>query len=142
MILDFVHDGLVLEDGAVGGEINGLGLFGKDLKLSARIVIAFLEGYEGGGCRAFETEGGGELGPVDFEGGGTLGESIRTWGRDSVGHILLQPFRWVERVKWALERVEMLVLRGIESRGWMLRAWRSYVGAAVGQSHVILSLFL
>lgn len=73
MVLELVDDGLVLQDVAVVGEVDGLGLLGKELDLAARIVVTLLEGLEGGGCLTAETEGAGHLGPVDFESGTALG---------------------------------------------------------------------
>jgi len=72
VVLDLVDDGLVLQDVAVLGEVDALGLLGKELDLAARIVVTLLEGLEGGGCLTAETEGAGHLGPVDFESGTAL----------------------------------------------------------------------
>lgn len=66
LLLDIVDDGLVLEDAAVVGEIDGRGLLLELLDLSASVVVALLECNEGVGCAAFETELGTELGPVQF----------------------------------------------------------------------------
>jgi hypothetical protein len=71
-LLDFVDDGGVLEVGAVVREVDGLGLLGEDGDLAARIVVALLEVLEGRGRVAFETELGGQLGPVELEGGAAL----------------------------------------------------------------------
>lgn len=38
--------------------------------------MSLLEGSEGGGGLAFEAELGAQLGPVEFEGGGALGEFV------------------------------------------------------------------
>lgn len=43
-LLDLVDDSLVLEDGAVVGEVDGGGLLGQDLQLSAGILVPLLEG--------------------------------------------------------------------------------------------------
>lgn len=72
LLLDVVDHVLVLEDAAVLGEVDGLGLLGKDLDAAARIVVALLEVGERGGGVASETEFGAKVGPVDFEGCRTL----------------------------------------------------------------------
>lgn len=71
-LLDLVDDGGVLEDGAVVGEVNGLRLLGENGDLPARVVVALLEGLEGGGSAAFQTELRADLGPVELEGGAAL----------------------------------------------------------------------
>jgi hypothetical protein len=43
VVLDLVDDSLVLQDTAVVGEIDGLGLLGKDLDLAAGVIVALLE---------------------------------------------------------------------------------------------------
>lgn len=43
MVLDLVDDGLVLQDAAVVGEVDGLGLLGQDLDLAAGVIVALLE---------------------------------------------------------------------------------------------------
>lgn len=63
-------------------EIDGRGLGFQGLEAAARVVVAFFEGGEGGGGAAFEAEGGGEVGPVDFGGGGTL--VVGGWGVSEV----------------------------------------------------------
>ena len=72
MVLDLVDHGLVLERGAVAGEVDGLRRIGKELHLSAGVVVALLERCEGGGRLPFEAEGAADLGPVDFEGCASL----------------------------------------------------------------------
>jgi hypothetical protein len=72
VVLDLVDDGLVLEDTAVVGEVDGLGLLGQDLDLAAGIIVALLEGLQGGGSLAAEAEGGRNLGPVELECGAAL----------------------------------------------------------------------
>jgi hypothetical protein len=47
-LLDLVNDGLVLEDGAVVGEVDGCRLLGEELDLSAGILVSLLEGLERG----------------------------------------------------------------------------------------------
>lgn len=72
VVLDLVNDGLVLEDAAVVGKVDGLGLLGQDLDLAAGVVVALLEGLQRGGGLAAEAEGGRDLGPVDLECGAAL----------------------------------------------------------------------
>lgn len=72
MVLDLVNDGLVLEETAVVGEVDGLGLLGQDLDLAAGIIVALLERLQRGGGLAAEAEGGRNLGPVDLECGAAL----------------------------------------------------------------------
>lgn len=47
-LLDLGDDGLVLEDGAVVGEVDGGGLLGQDLHLSAGVLVPLLESLQGG----------------------------------------------------------------------------------------------
>lgn len=49
-LLNLVDDGLVLEDGAVMTEIDFLRGFGEDGDLAANVLVALLEGLEGGNC--------------------------------------------------------------------------------------------
>ena len=70
---DLVHDACVVEGAAVLLEVDGLGLRLEQVELAARVVVALLEGLEGGGRLTFEAEGGGDFGPVEFQGGGALG---------------------------------------------------------------------
>ena len=72
LLLDVVDDGGVLQDGAVVGEVDLLGLLGQDLDLAARIIVALLEGLEGLGGGATEAEFGAQVGPVDLGGGAAL----------------------------------------------------------------------
>lgn len=72
MLLDLVNDGLVLEDTAVVGEVDSLGLLGQGLDLAAGIVVTLLERLQRGGGLAAEAEGGRNLGPVDLECGAAL----------------------------------------------------------------------
>lgn len=71
-LLDLIDDGSVLEDAAVLGEVDGGGLLGQDLDLSAGVLVARLEGLQGGDGLAAETERLGDLGPVELEGGAAL----------------------------------------------------------------------
>lgn len=66
-LLDLLDDGLVLEDGSVGGEVDGGGLLGKGLELAAGVLVALLEGLEGGNGLATEAQRAGDLGPVELE---------------------------------------------------------------------------
>lgn len=72
LLLDVVNDGLVLEDAAVVGEIDGLRLLGENGYFAARVVIALLERLEGSGSLAFEAQLRTELGPVELKGGAAL----------------------------------------------------------------------
>lgn len=66
-LLDLVDDGLVLEDGAVVGKVDLGRLLGQLLNLAPHVVVALLESLERGGRLATETQGRGDLGPVDLE---------------------------------------------------------------------------
>lgn len=72
LVLDLVDDGLVLQNAAVTGEVDGLRLLGKELNLAARIVVTLLESLQRGSGLAAEAEGAGRLDPVDLESGATL----------------------------------------------------------------------
>ena len=72
LLLDGVDDGLVLEDAAVVLEVDRLRLLREDRHFAARIVVALLEGLQGGGRVAFEAQLRAELGPVELEGGAAL----------------------------------------------------------------------
>jgi hypothetical protein len=67
MLLDFVDDGLIFEDGTVVREVNFRGLFGELGHSAAGILVALLEGLEGSDSLATETEGAGDFGPVELE---------------------------------------------------------------------------
>lgn len=71
-LLDLVNDGLVLEDAAVVGEVDGGRLLAELLHLAAGVLVARLEGLEGGDGLAAQAERGGHLGPVELEGGAAL----------------------------------------------------------------------
>ena len=73
MPFDLVDDPGVAEGAAVVLEVDGLGLRAEQVEFAARVVVALFEGLEGGGRLAFEAEGGGDFGPVEFQGGGALG---------------------------------------------------------------------
>jgi hypothetical protein len=72
LLLNVVDDSGVLQDGAVVGEVDLLGLLGEDLDLAARIVVALLEGLQGLGGGSTEAEFGAQVGPVDLRGGAAL----------------------------------------------------------------------
>ena len=72
LLLDVVDDGGVLQDGAVVGEVDLLGLLGQDLDLAARVVVALLEGLESLSGGTTEAQFGAQVGPVDFGGGAAL----------------------------------------------------------------------
>lgn len=67
LLLDIVDDVLVLQYLAVLREVHGLGLLGKDLNATARIVVALFEVGKGGGSVTSEAELRAKVGPVDFE---------------------------------------------------------------------------
>lgn len=64
--LDLVDDGRVAERAAVVLEVDGLGLRAEQVHLAARVIVALLEGLQGRCRLPFETEGGGDFGPVEF----------------------------------------------------------------------------
>jgi hypothetical protein len=72
VVLDLVDDGLVLQDLAVGGEVDGLRLLGENLDLTAGIVISLLEGLQGRSRLTAKAQRAGHLGPVDLNSGATL----------------------------------------------------------------------
>lgn len=72
LLLDVVDNGLVLEEAAVGGEVDGLRLLREDRDFAARIVVALLEGLKGGSGLALEAELRAELRPVELEGCASL----------------------------------------------------------------------
>jgi hypothetical protein len=72
VVLDLVDDSLVLQDAAVVGEVDFLGLLGEELNLAAGLIVTLLEGLQGGGGLAAEAERAGDLDPVDLESGATL----------------------------------------------------------------------
>lgn len=72
VVFDLVDDGLVLEGAAVVLEVHFLRLLGKELQLATGVVVTFLKGLEGGGSLPTESEGAGDLDPVDFESGAAL----------------------------------------------------------------------
>ena len=59
------------------GEIDGLGSLRESVDAAAGVIVAFLEGGEGGGGGAFEAEGGDCFVEVEFGGGGALGGGKR-----------------------------------------------------------------
>lgn len=66
-LLDLVDHGLVLEDGAVVGEVNGRGKLREGLDLATGVLVTLLEGLEGGDGLAAQAERGRDLGPVELE---------------------------------------------------------------------------
>lgn len=68
MLLNVVDDGGVLENAAVVGEVDGVGLLGQLGELAAGVVVALLEGDERVGGGALEGQLAGQLGPVELEG--------------------------------------------------------------------------
>ena len=57
-------------------EVDGLGLFGEDGDLAARIVVALLEGGESSGSLTLEAELSAELCPVELESGAALYDAL------------------------------------------------------------------
>jgi len=76
VVLDLVHDALVLERAAVVREVDLLRRVGQQLHFAPRVVVALLEGLEGCGRLALQAEGGADFGPVDFE----CGAALWGWG--------------------------------------------------------------
>lgn len=76
VVLDLVDHSLVLEVLAVEGKVNGLGLLGKNGELAAGIIVALLEGLQGGSGLAAKAQRGADFGPVDLQGGATLWHSV------------------------------------------------------------------
>jgi hypothetical protein len=72
LLLDVVDDGLVLEDGSVLGEVDGLGLLGENGNLAAGVVVALLELLQGSGGGALQAQLGAELGPVELKSSAAL----------------------------------------------------------------------
>jgi hypothetical protein len=72
VVLNLVNNSLVLQNAAVAGEVDGLGLLRKELNLAARIIVTLLEGLQRGSGLAAEAERAGRLDPVDLESGATL----------------------------------------------------------------------
>jgi len=68
-LLDLINDGLVLEDLAVVSEINGSLLLLEISQDAASLLVALAEGAQSGNGLGLETEGGGQLGPVDVSSG-------------------------------------------------------------------------
>lgn len=73
MLLNLVNYLRVVKSAAVVFEVDYLRGLAEEIQLSPRVIVAFFEGLQGGCCLAFEAEGGGNFGPVEFEGGGALG---------------------------------------------------------------------
>lgn len=67
VLLDLIDHGLVLQDGLVVREVDLRWLLGKDLNAAAGVLIALLEGLEGGGGLASETKRLGNFCPVELE---------------------------------------------------------------------------
>ena len=73
MSFDLVDYPRVVEGAAIVLEVDGLRLRAQQVDFAARVIVALFEGLEGGCRLAFEAEGGGDFGPVEFQGGGALG---------------------------------------------------------------------
>ena len=66
VLLDLVDHLCVLQDTAVVGEVDCLGLFGELLDSSASIVVSLLETRKGSRCLASEAELGADFAPVEL----------------------------------------------------------------------------
>lgn len=75
-VLDFINDGLVLQDGAVVGKVDGLRCFRELLHPAPGIVVSLLEGNQRVGGGSLEAELGANLGPINLEGCAALYEGI------------------------------------------------------------------
>lgn len=86
-LLDLGDDGLVLENAAVVGEVDLGGQLRQGLDLAAGVLVALLEGLEGGDRLAAQAEGGRDLNPVELEGGASLWveETMKLAHRASAG---------------------------------------------------------
>lgn len=82
MRFDLIDHGTVVERGPVFAEVDGLRLVLERGEFAAGVVVALFEGLERGCGAAFEAQGGGDAGPVDFGGCGALeGVSVSGgWG--------------------------------------------------------------
>lgn len=68
-------------------EVDGLGLRAQQVDLAARVVVALFEGLERRCGLAFEAEGGGDFGPVEFQGGGALGTGVSRVSRQCMDRL-------------------------------------------------------
>lgn len=78
LLLDVVDNGRVLEDLAVVGEVDRLGLLVQQLDLAAGVIVALLERLQGLGGGSLEAELGADFGPVDFESCAALWFAVRS----------------------------------------------------------------
>ena len=76
VLFDLVDHGLILEDGPIVPEVNGLGLLGEKLDFAASVVVALFESCKSAGGAAAEAEGGADRGPVELHGGAGLDGSV------------------------------------------------------------------
>jgi hypothetical protein len=67
MLLNLVNNGLVLQNRTVVCEVDFGGLLGELGYSATGILVALLEGLEGGDGLAAKTEGGGDFNPVELE---------------------------------------------------------------------------
>lgn len=65
-LLNLVNDGLILEDGTVLGKVDLGGQFGQLLDLALGVLVARLEGLQGGDRLAAQAQRGGHFGPVEL----------------------------------------------------------------------------
>jgi hypothetical protein len=66
VLLDFIDDRGVLQDGAVMAEIDGCGLIGQNLDSTTGIVMSLLEVGERGRCAASKAELCANFAPVEL----------------------------------------------------------------------------
>jgi hypothetical protein len=113
VVLDLVDDSLVLQDAAVVGEVDLLGLLGEELNLAAGLIVTLLEGLQGGGGLAAEAERAGDLDPVDLESGATL----------FTGRLAIQFCSQSAETRWSSSWVHTAaILSGEVERGWCKKA--------------------
>ena len=67
MLLDFINNGLILQDRTVVCKVDFGGLLGELGYSTTGILVALLEGLEGRDSLAAKTEGGGDFGPVELQ---------------------------------------------------------------------------
>jgi hypothetical protein len=101
--LNLVDHSLVIEETAVVREVDLLGSVLEGSNLAAGILVALLEGLQLSRRLAFQAQGGGDTGPIDFEGSASLliesivvrerrdrrwsGKQVLTAGADMMGMI-------------------------------------------------------
>ena len=73
MLLDLIYDRGISKGVSVMLEVDGLGSVAEQVYFPSSIVIAFLEGAQGGSCLSSKAELGANLRPVDLRRSGALG---------------------------------------------------------------------